>query len=90
MYNSKTHGKAQPGLKSLEIVNRAGIVCTVGTHPWLPLKGLQQLPCSHLGSIFDRSADIAARTHMSLVTFSRWYLQANFLFLSSCFVGNIL
>lgn len=89
MYNSKTHGKAQPGLESLEIVNRAGIVCAVGTQPWLSLKGLQQLTCSHLGSIFDRrSADITDRTHMCPATFSRWYLQANFL--SSRFVGNIL
>lgn len=35
-----------------EIVNRAGIVCTVGTQPWLPVKGLQQLTCSQLRSHF--------------------------------------
>lgn len=53
------------------------------------LKDYSSSPAASWGPILcRRSADMADRTQMSLVTLSRWYLKANFL--SSCFVGNIL
>lgn len=53
------------------------------------LKDYSNSPAASWGPIFGRrSADIADKTNVTLVTFSRGYLQANFL--SSCFLGNIL
>lgn len=93
LYSGGSLGPVLP----VEIVNRVGIVWTVGTQPWLPLEGLQQLTCSQLRSHFwqkcrycRQDPHVPCHTLQVVFTgqFSKQLFCGNILWSRLCFPGE--